>query len=438
MIIDHIFHKINSSKSHPYLYLSPHAYAVGNCSEEIHVGSVRARRERKKLVVLLTFNLPWLLKYQLTNSALMRIESDYVFKKGAVISFITKFLMTVIYLPTRLIGLALRNWFSIELSESYHIPRIGLRGLFLPDSAVNKFDPDSAVKMEWSSLFNEVVDFRVDSNRSVNTVKDELGIRDNSWYACLHVRESGFKKDKGRSEYHNHNVDNYMVAIDYITSLGGYVVRLGDASMKKLPPNPLLIDYPFTQYKSDLNDVLLIQGCKFYIGCQSGIHDTAKMFGKKILLINIFNPIFGGPLHEGNRGIMKHIYSMKLKKYLSVKEVLLGGGDMLSTDWVHFGENYKFVENSPEEILDAVIEFIAIVDDPDKYSAGSNLQLQAEKLRRLKGLEIVPSNRLIASHEPDYMELVEKFRFCSQIYGATGLLCQGYLENNFTVSSLNR
>ena len=158
MIIDHIFHKINSSKSHPYYYLSPHAYAVGNCSEEIYLGVLRVRRERKKLVILSTFNLPWLLKYQLTNSALMEIESDNVFKKGKVVSFISKILMTAIYLPSRLIGLVLRNWFGIKLSESYHIPRIGTCGHYWPDSAANNFDPDSVAKMAWSGFYDEVVE----------------------------------------------------------------------------------------------------------------------------------------------------------------------------------------------------------------------------------------------------------------------------------------
>jgi putative glycosyltransferase (TIGR04372 family) len=437
MIIDRIFHKINSSKSHPYYYLSPHAYAVGDCSEEIYFGVLRARREGKKLVILSTFNLPWLLKYQLTNSALMEIESDNVFKKGGVVSLISKILMTAIYLPLRLIGLALRKWFSIQLSESYHIPRVGACVHRWPDSVASNIDLNSVAKMEWSSLYDEIVDFRVD-DRSINKLKGELGIGENSWYVCLHVRESGFRKDGGMRNYRNHNVDNYKMAIDYINSLGGYVVRLGDASMKKLPPNPLLIDYPFTKYKSDFNDVLLIQGCEFYIGCQSGIHDTAKMFGKKILLINIFNPMYGGPLRERDRGIMKHIYSIKLKRYLSVKEVLLGGEDRLNADWIQFGENYKFVENSPEEILDAVKEFIEIVNNSDEYT-GSSLQLEAEKLRRLRALEVLLSEKLpTASCEPDYMELHVIIQFCSVLFGSIGLLCQGYLEKNFTVSSLNR
>ena len=52
MIIDHIFHKINSSKSHPYFNLSPKVYGLGKCAEEILNGLIKAKHEKKKLVIL--------------------------------------------------------------------------------------------------------------------------------------------------------------------------------------------------------------------------------------------------------------------------------------------------------------------------------------------------------------------------------------------------
>ena len=63
MIIDRIFHKINSSKSHPYFYLSPLVYGLGNCAEEIYLGLIKAKHAKKKLVILYPFDIPFIFKY---------------------------------------------------------------------------------------------------------------------------------------------------------------------------------------------------------------------------------------------------------------------------------------------------------------------------------------------------------------------------------------
>ena len=83
MIINYIFHKINSSKSHPYLYLSPHVYGFGNLyGEEIHLGLIRAKYKNKKLVILYPFDIPFIFKYKLTNRALFNIKSDLIVDQG--------------------------------------------------------------------------------------------------------------------------------------------------------------------------------------------------------------------------------------------------------------------------------------------------------------------------------------------------------------------
>ena len=49
-------------------------------------------------------------------------------------------------------------------------------------------------------------------------------------YACMFV-EAGFRGDKGRRNYRNPNILNYIPAIKEITSRGGWVVRMGDNTM---------------------------------------------------------------------------------------------------------------------------------------------------------------------------------------------------------------
>jgi len=120
MIIDYIFHKINSSKSHPYLYLSPHVYGFGDCIEDIYRGLIRVRCENKKLVILYPFDIPFIFKYKLTNRALFNIKSDLIVDQGKYVSILSRTLMTIIYMPLRVVGLMLRKFSRFNLLDSYH------------------------------------------------------------------------------------------------------------------------------------------------------------------------------------------------------------------------------------------------------------------------------------------------------------------------------
>ena len=75
----------------------------------------------------------------------------------------------------------------------------------------------------------------------------------------------------------------------------------------------------------------------------------------------MYNWTFGGPLHNCDRGILKHIFSKKKKVYLSVKELFSGGWDTQNMNGII--EDYDFVENSDEEILDAVVEYLDCVEN---------------------------------------------------------------------------
>ena len=103
MLIDKFFCYINNLKKCPVIFLSPCAYAVGNCAEEIYYALLKARREDKKVVLLYPYNLPfWLIKYQLTNRELFKIDSEYIyFRNDSLLLHIMRFFLTLVYLPIR-------------------------------------------------------------------------------------------------------------------------------------------------------------------------------------------------------------------------------------------------------------------------------------------------------------------------------------------------
>jgi len=86
----------------------------------------------------------------------------------------------------------------------------------------------------------------------------ELGLPDSAWFVCLHVRESGFKREQGFNPVEdglNAEIGTYLPAIRAVTERGGWVIRVGDPKMQPLPPTPRAIDYAHSAVRSEWMDV---------------------------------------------------------------------------------------------------------------------------------------------------------------------------------------
>lgn len=185
----------------------------------------------------------------------------------------------------------------------------------------------------------------------------KLGIDSKMWFVCLHVRSSAFHKDS--AYYRNSDFETYRSAINHIISSGGIVVRLGDAvpGLVKFP-QPGLIDYPNSQWKSELMDIFLISRCRFFIGTLSGVLDTAYLMGKPTLCVNsIHFDLRSSNPHD--LVLYKRIRRRADGRDLTVMESLESCSDILSADW-HL--RYEFVDNTSECILKALLEFICILE----------------------------------------------------------------------------
>jgi putative glycosyltransferase (TIGR04372 family) len=410
--------------------MSPHVYAVGTCAEEILLGLIKVKDINKKLFILTPFDIPFLFKYKLTNSALFSLESTYIYKKNMFVNLVMRFIITFVYLPLRLVSLAKKKVFKIGLSENYNFPRIGISDLVVPEGMGLNFSFDIVKEIGWKGKLNYDFQLFVKKEYNYMSLLDSMGIPKGSKFVCLHVRESGFRNDMGRREYRNSSIKNYIPAIREITSKGIYVVRMGDNTMTPLPSMDKVIDYPFTKYKSDQIDLILIKYCYFFIGCQSGVYDVARLFHKNILVINMYNWTFGGPLRKKDRGILKHIFSKKDKKYLSVEEMYTGEWEIQNL----FGdvENYIFVENSESEIVDAIVNYMCLMQS-DTHDI-SKLQIKSEKYKKRQAYDIFKNNTLVSDNP--IIETFTKYRLATHVEGASGLISDFYLNTNWSTDSL--
>lgn len=181
----------------------------------------------------------------------------------------------------------------------------------------------------------------------------ELGIADGTPVVTLHVRESGYYSEVAdRMAPRDADIASYELATRYLVERGYAVVRLGDETMKPLPDWPSVIDYPFTDRKSDWMDVYLASRCWFHIGTSSGMSFIPLMFGRPVLF--------------SNWSAMAHVVCAP--NVVTLPKGLLGAdGERVTMPeycnrygWI-FERcdadflNASYVNNTPEELLDAAM-----------------------------------------------------------------------------------
>ncbi|MGD2179774.1 TIGR04372 family glycosyltransferase [Lusitaniella coriacea] len=189
---------------------------------------------------------------------------------------------------------------------------------------------------------------------------EEMGVPRNAWFVSLHVRESGFHKGWNQRYIPTRDADisTYTQAIESIVARGGWVIRLGDPTMKPLEKSiPQVIDYARSPFKSDWMDIFLCAKSRFFMGTNSGLCLVPPTFGVPCVLTN-WTPIAVRP-HVGRDIFIPKLYWFEEEqRYLSFAEIIappIGYGQFVR-DFDLTG--IEVVDNTPEEIDAVVVEML--------------------------------------------------------------------------------
>lgn len=191
---------------------------------------------------------------------------------------------------------------------------------------------------------------------------EKIGLPINSKFVCILFRDSNYLKKN--FEFYNFNYHNYRdtdintfdLAADYLISKNYYVVRVGKDPEKKMDyKNKKFIDYSFSNYRSDHMDVLLSNKCRFFITTGTGGESLAYIFRKPLLFVNLTNIDVFRTFHKKHIHIFKHYYSIPLKRKLNLEEIFLQLIKIVDSETFK-QKQIKLIDNSREEIRDAVIE----------------------------------------------------------------------------------
>lgn len=188
-----------------------------------------------------------------------------------------------------------------------------------------------------------------------------LGVKEP--YVCFWSRTSTYNLNTiGREfdyDYRNMNFEDYQKTIDYLKEYGITAVRMGRAE-KRLDGLNNCVDYAGLN-ASDFNDLALARKCTFMVCASTGAYLMAYLFRKPLLIVNhVLYSLAGGAC--GYTGmelfIPKKLYSISMKRFLTLNEII-----EIEQECLLWGDNYRrrgieFINNTPEEICDAVEEMI--------------------------------------------------------------------------------
>jgi len=237
----------------------------------------------------------------------------------------------------------------------------------------------------------------------------ELGIPDGAWFVCVHVREGGYSpSDEKVHAFRNAHIADVFLAMEAISSLGGWCVRMGDPSMARLPLHERVVDYAHHPLRSPEMDVFLCASCRFFVGNSSGLFIVSSVFGVPSALVNIA-PFATMGFSPNDLSIPKLLRSKSDGRYLGFEEILASPISNYRMAQMYEKAGVELVDNSPEEIEELVVEMIHRTEGRvGDYAAFETLQARFKSYLRPTHYCYGSASRIGARFLDRHRELLER------------------------------
>ena len=369
-----------------YYVFSPWSQRIGHLCLEIIMAASAAKRYNKKLVFISPYKPVNTEIFNCCFSCTVHIRHDIRVLILHVLIFIPGF-FNWFYNGCRNKAVKYVPIISKVFPQIFIIPRIGIE----KGKSWRHRLRDTECYHDFKLLMSQKIKVKLNpvQLKKGNEISEKLGLPKDSWFVCIHARESSYLCDTFR-EWQNSDINNYLKAIRYITKLGGYVIRMGDPRMTRIPKMKNVIDYAHSEYKSGLMDLYLSSKARFAIVSNSGFRALPQLFGVPLITVN-FYPITPDDIYLESLIIYKKVYSKSFGRLLKIKEILTNPNLChYNTDDEYKNAGLEIRENSEDEILYAVIEMITLLTNGkwDKLNDEQRL-FQSEIKKYLKNSDHV-------------------------------------------------
>ena len=246
-----------------------------------------------------------------------------------------------------------------------------------------------ATQLQWEKEGRQPL-FQLTSShrqRGVN-ILDSWGVPRDGWFVTLHVR-GGTKK--GAELYRDSSLGHYFDAVQTITNAGGWVIRMGDPSMERMPKLENVVDYAHDPEKTDWLDVFLCAAARFMIGTSSGLTTVSYAFGVPIAMTNCL-PTASLYLSKQDIFLPRLMRNLADGKMLCFSQIMGLPYSMGITDGMYKNIlGVETIENSSEEISDLVGEMLDGLEGKARYS------VEDERMQRIFSNITVDRETLVGS-----------------------------------------
>ncbi len=191
----------------------------------------------------------------------------------------------------------------------------------------------------------------------------KLGIPPGARFVCLLVRDDAYgnqsETDRYHREFRNCDIDNYVLAVQELVKRGYFVVRMGAKAKKPLKIyHPSIIDYAMNGERDELMDIYLGAYCEFTVTTGSGWDSIPWIFRKPQVTTNIVPAIQAVTYSSKALILLKRHIDRKTGLELPLSRIFESGVGFLCRTYYYDLKDIQLIENSPEEIRDAVVEMI--------------------------------------------------------------------------------
>ncbi len=205
----------------------------------------------------------------------------------------------------------------------------------------------------------------------------DMGIPAGAKIACLLGRDEAYMKSFNAPatyimQYRNSDINTYKNAAEYLVSQGWYVLRMGFVTGKAIEwENERIIDYA-NRYRDPFLDVYIFYHCNLCITTGTGLDIIPQLRHIPTVFVNYFYAQHCNPAYGPSVLISKHFIlrgrELSFEEYVSDKYALAEKARILiSPNAVPplEKEGIQIIDNSPEEILDAVKECLEMMEGRD-------------------------------------------------------------------------
>jgi putative glycosyltransferase (TIGR04372 family) len=162
----------------------------------------------------------------------------------------------------------------------------------------------------------------------------------------------------------NTDLENYRDAIQHVSSMGGWVVRMGGPRAPPLPRIDRVIDYAHTPEKTPEMDIHLVRHARMFIGTTSGFAYVASSLGTPSAIVDAISSI--GLLLPKQTRFATKLVRTRTGRMLSLAELTSDRFRWSLANFETLARAELTVEdNSPDEVLETVKEVLTLT------SAGS-------------------------------------------------------------------